>query len=430
MQSLNALWEQVCDKIKEEITSVMYNVWFAILSPEDFNGETLTLSVPTEFQRGIVEKNWMRLLNESVESIIGYNCKINIIVKSDEKPLEKPAVSLKSQFTFDTFVVGPSNRFCQAAARSVAENPGGKYNPLFIYGNPGLGKTHLLNAIYNYVKDHNPNANIVLVRGEEFANEIIEAIHNQSTAVVREKYREADFLCIDDIHFIAGKPSTQEEFFNTFNVLYLDGKQIVVTSDRPPRDIQALEERIQSRLESGLLADLSPPEFETKVAVIYSKAELLGINIPENVAFFIADQIKNNFRQIEGIVKKLFAFKQITGEEPNIMLAQKAISEIRSDDATPVTVDKILLEVARTYNVTREDIISKKQSKEVSFARQVAIYVIREITNMPLLNIGKEVGGKDHATVSYSLKKINNILNTNPKERATVNDIIKNINSL
>ncbi|MBQ8533468.1 MAG: chromosomal replication initiator protein DnaA [Clostridia bacterium] len=429
MESLKDLWEQVCDKIKEEITSVMYNVWFDILEPVDFNGEILTLSVPTDFQRGIVEKNWMRLLDESVAHIIGYNCKINIVVKEEEKPEVKP-VPLMNQFTFETFVVGPSNRFCHAAAKSVAENPGGKYNPLFIYGNPGLGKTHILNAIYNYVKDHSPHINIVLVRGEQFANEIIEAIHNHSTTVIRDKYRQADFLCIDDIHFIAGKQSTQEEFFNTFNVLYQDGKQIVVTSDRPPRDIQALEERIQSRLESGLLADLSPPDFETKVAVIYSKAELLGITVPENVAYFIADQIKNNFRQIEGIVKKLFAFQQITGEEPNIMLAQKAISEIRSDDATPVTIDKILMEVARTYNITREDILSKKQSKEISYARQVAIYVIREITNMPLLNIGKEVGGKDHATISYSLKKINQILDTNPKERATVNDIIKNINSL
>lgn len=430
MESLKDLWEQVQERIKQQITSVMYNVWFAILEPVDFNGEALTLSVPTSFQKKIVEQNWMKVLDECVSAIIGYSCGINIIVKEEEKPEKTPSEPLTNRYTFENFVVGNSNRFSHAAAKSVAEVPGGNFNPLFIYGNPGLGKTHLINAIKNYVNEHRPETNVVLVRGEEFANDIIEAIHNHSTQLVRDKYRQADYLCIDDIHFIAGKESTQEEFFNTFNVLYQEHKQIVVTSDRPPRDIQALEDRIKSRLENGVLADLTPPDFETKVAVIYSKAEMLGIKIPENVAQFIANQIKNNFRQIEGIVKKLYAFKQITGEEPNLMLAQKAISEIRSDDSSPVTIDKILSEVARTYNITIEDIVSKKQSKEISYARQVAIYIIREITNMPLLNIGKEVGGKDHATVSYSLKKINKILDTNPKERATVNDIIKNINSL
>ncbi|MGN1081537.1 MAG: chromosomal replication initiator protein DnaA [Acutalibacteraceae bacterium] len=431
MESLNELWEQICEKLKSEVTSVSYNVWFSIIDPVAFDGQTLTVAVPTDFQRGILQKNWITLLNTVTEKIIGYECKINIIVNNEEeKAKDDEAAKQINNYTFDNFIVGPSNRFSYAAAHSVAETPGGNFNPLFIYGNPGLGKTHLLTAIYKYIKENHPKMNAVFVRGEQFGNELIEAIQGGSTSTFHEKYRDADLLCVDDIHFIAGKESTQEEFFNTFNVLYQDHKQIVVTSDRPPKDIQTLDDRIKSRLECGLIASVSPPDFETKVAVIKSKADILGIEISDEVASFIANQIKSNIRQIEGTVKKLCAFQKLTGEKINMMLAQKAIADIRSDDATPVTIDKIILEVARTYNVTSEDIISKKQSKDISYARQVAIYVIREITQLPLLTIGKEVGGKDHATVSYSLKKINNILDNNPKERATVNDIIKNINSL
>ena len=336
---------------------------------------------------------------------------------------------MNTSYTFDNFVVGPSNRFAHAAAVAVAKNPGNSYNPLFIYGNPGLGKTHLLNAIRNEIKSSFPEMNIVYTQGEAFANEIIEAIHNVRTPAFREKYRNTDVLFVDDIQFIAGMESTQTEFFNTFNTLYENNKQIILTSDRPPKEIKSLDERMSQRFEMGLLADIQEPDFETRVAIIRRKAEQLGFELPDGVIQCIANQIKTNIRQIEGVVNKLLAYSRLTNEKPTITNTTNLINEIRKDQLPdPITIDKIISIVASTYDVSPSDICSNKQNMEVANARHIAIYLSREITGLPLKTIGKSFG-RNHSTVSASINKIEREIRKNSRMKATINDIIKNIKS-
>ena len=302
------------------------------------------------------------------------------------------------------------------------------YNPLFIYGPSGLGKTHLITATANEMKRNNDKLKIVYVTGETFASEIINAIHTKSTAAFHDKYRSADVLLVDDIQFIAGKDSTQEEFFHTFNALYQDGKQIVLTSDRPPKAIKTLEDRIRSRFESGLIADISTPDFETRMAIIKRKAELLELKIPDDVAQFIANKIKTNIRQLEGAVKKLKALNHYAGSLPTISMAQSVIRDILNDDQPlPITVEKIIAEVANVYGVTPEDIRSTKRSSQISIARKVAVYVVREITQMPLASIGTEFGGRDHSTIVYAVNNVSASIKKDAHLKELVEDIIKNI---
>jgi chromosomal replication initiator protein len=306
--------------------------------------------------------------------------------------------------------------------------PASLYNPLFIYGNSGLGKTHLLYAIRNEIGNTYPNMKIVYIKGDEFTNELIEAIRRGTTGEFHQRYRKADVLLVDDIQFIAGKDSTQEEFFHTFNTLYEAKKQIVLTSDRPPKDIATLEERLLTRFEWGLTADIQPPDFETRIAIIKRKAELMQIDLPDNVIEYIANRLKNNIRQLEGAVKKMKAYSLLNGDAMNIQTAQTAISDIiNNDQPTPFTVEKIIDEVARTYGTTVDDIKSAKRSANISSARQMAMYVVREITQMPMTSIGKEFGGRDHSTVVYAIQQIEKNIKRDPKVKATAEDIIKNI---
>ena len=332
------------------------------------------------------------------------------------------------EFTFDTFIVGPSNKFAHAASMAVASKPASLYNPLFIYGNSGLGKTHLLYAIRNEIGRTNPKMDIIYIKGDEFTNELIEAIRHGTTGEFHQRYRRADVLLVDDIQFIAGKDSTQEEFFHTFNTLYEAKKQIVLTSDRPPKDIQTLEERLLTRFEWGLTADIQPPDFETRIAIIKRKAELLKIDLPDSIVEYIANRLKNNIRQLEGAVKKIKAYHLLNGQPYTIQTAQAAISDIiNNDQPTPVTVEKIIDEVARTFGTTSNDIRSSRRSANISSARQVAMYVVREITDMSMEAIGQEFGGRDHSTVVYAIQQIDEKSARDPKMKATVNDIVKNI---
>lgn len=431
MQSLESMWNMILEDAKNSgISEVSYKCFIDPIFAVSFDGETLVLGVDSDFQRGLVSAElWLNRVKASIQNVLGFLPELKIVTKEQGAVPEDQPLAQGAQFTFENFVCGSSNRFAYSAALAVAQSPGGNFNPLFIHGNSGLGKTHLLWAIHNEIKVKHPEMKLICVRGEEFTNELISSIEHDSMDFFHEKYRSADVLFIDDIHFIAGKEATQEEFFNTFNILYQERKQIVVTSDRPPKDIQSLDERIRTRLVMGLLADVSPPDLDTKLAIIHLKAKQLGFVIPDDVASYVAHQIKSNIRQIEGTVKKLFANFQLTGEKPSTVVAQKAIADIRTDDApTPVTVDRIMGEVARTYNLTVADITSKNQSKNISHARKIAMYIIREITDLPIMEIGR-IFDKDHSTVVYALKSINNALDKNQFERATVNDIIKNISN-
>ena len=366
----------------------------------------------------------------ALDEVFGPGLKVKFVIPEDlgQQKEERFQSDTDYDYTFDTFIVGPSNKFAHAASIAVATKPASLYNPLFIYGNSGLGKTHLLYAICNEISFRHPQMNILYIKGDEFTNEMIEAIRHGTTQEFRQRYRKADILLVDDIQFIAGKESTQEEFFHTFNSLYESKRQIVLTSDRPAKDIATLEERLLTRFEWGLTADIQPPDFETRLAIIRRKAELLDITIPENVCEYIANRLKNNIRQLEGTVKKMKAYHLLNGQAPSITTAQAAISDIiNNDQPTPFTVEKIIEEVARTFGVTSDEIRSAKRSANISKARQMAMYVVREITQLPTEAIGNEFGGRDHSTVVYALQQMEKNLQKDSKIKATAEDIIKNI---
>ncbi|MFR8003341.1 MAG: chromosomal replication initiator protein DnaA [Hydrogeniiclostridium sp.] len=431
MESFSEAWSLVCDYCKGRITEVAFTTWISRIEPVelDFAGNIAVLQVPNDFHRQTLTRCYTSLLTEALEHIFGMTFSIRFVIPEEVAPKEEvSAPSEDYEYTFDTFIVGPSNKFAHAACMAVATKPATLYNPLFIYGNSGLGKTHLLRAIYNSISQNYPEMTIIYIKGDDFTNEMIDAIRHGTTQDFHERYRKADILLVDDIQFIAGKDSTQEEFFHTFNSLYEAHRQIVLTSDRPAKDIATLEERLLTRFEWGLTADVQPPDFETRIAIIRRKAELLQIDIPDVVCEYIANRVKNNIRQLEGIVKKMKAYYLLNGDMPSINTAQAAISDIMSNEQpTPLTVEKIIEEVARTFGVSGADIRSSKRSSNISKARQMAMYVVREITQLPTASIGEEFGGRDHSTVVYSLQEMEKKINKDSRTRATAEDIIKNI---
>lgn len=411
-----------------------YKTWFSRLKPVslDFEKGMAIIEAPNEFHKQTLLRCYSDLLNEAFQNVFGSKINFSLCVQEEKKetrPETEPVGAESEDLTFENFVVGPSNRFAHAACQAVAAQPAVLYNPLFVYGNPGLGKTHLLNAIAKEFKKNFPSRTIIYIKGEDFTNEVIEGIARGTMPHVREKYRTADLLLIDDIQFIAGKVSTQEEFFHTFDALHEAKKQIVLTSDRPPKEIATLEERLKSRFESGLLADIQIPDFETRTAIVNKKAESLGFTIPDSVSEYIATKLKNNIRQLEGAVKKLRAFHLLEDKPINVATAQAAISDIiNNSQPAPVTVDKIIDEVARTYgNVTPDDIRSQKRNSNISEARQISMYIVREITDLSMVEIGETFGGRDHSTVVYATRQVEKKIEKDPHTRAIVNDIIKNI---
>ena len=434
MESFTEVWNLVCNFCKNKITEIAFSTWISRIEPLslDFAGGIAVLQVPNELHRQTVLHYYKDMLEEAFRQIFSQDIQIRLVTpeetESTAKKEEEIPESENYEFTFDTFIVGPSNKFAHAASMAVASKPASLYNPLFIYGNSGLGKTHLLYAIRNEIGRTNPKMDIIYIKGDEFTNELIEAIRHGTTGEFHQRYRRADVLLVDDIQFIAGKDSTQEEFFHTFNTLYEAKKQIVLTSDRPPKDIQTLEERLLTRFEWGLTADIQPPDFETRIAIIKRKAELLKIDLPDSIVEYIANRLKNNIRQLEGAVKKIKAYHLLNGQPYTIQTAQAAISDIiNNDQPTPVTVEKIIDEVARTFGTTSNDIRSSRRSANISSARQVAMYVVREITDMSMEAIGQEFGGRDHSTVVYAIQQIDEKSARDPKMKATVNDIVKNI---
>ena len=434
MDSFNEAWEIICEYCRQKITDVAYKTWISKIEPVslDFAEGKATLMVPGDFHRQTLIRGYMKLLNDAFISVFGEGIEICFIIPDEEAGKEQEIndsiMDADYEYTFDTFIVGSSNKFAHAASLAVATNPGKAYNPLFIYGNSGLGKTHLLYAIRNEIIKADPSKTIVYVKGDDFTNELVEALMKKSNIEFRQKYRQSDVLLVDDIQFIGGKESTQEEFFHTFNTLYEANRQIVLTSDRPPKEIKTLEDRLRSRFESGLIADIQPPDFETRIAIIKRKAELLEMDLPDDVIEYIATRLKTNIRQLEGVVKKLKAKNQLYGERITINVAQKTISDIlNNDQPPPLTVEKIIDEVARTFGVTSDDIRSSKRNSNISNARQIAIYAVREITDLSMNLIGDEFGGRDHSTIVYAIKQIEKNMNKDPKIKSTVEDIIKNI---
>lgn len=444
-------FEDVFEAVKEFCTSsgkigeTARGLWLDTLRPARLEGSDAVIYCPNDFQKGIVMNNYAHMLTEAFTQILGFPVQLRIIVTDDTEPdasrvpedfdkkqseLEQDFENAEYAYTFDTFIVGKSNEFAYAACQSVARSNGTKpYNPLFIYGPSGLGKTHLMIAISHEMKERNPDLNIVYVTAETFTNELIEAIRQKKdTTKFHEKYRSADVLLVDDVQFLSGKDQSQEELFHTFNKLHSEGRQIVLTSDRPPKELRVLEERLRNRFEWGLVADISAPDFETRVAIIRRKAELLELNIPDDVAEFIANRLKTNIRQLEGAVKKLKALKQLANSSPSIAMAQSVIRDILTDDQpTPVTIEHIIQEVSNLYGVTPDDIRSSKRSAQISSARKVAIFLVREITNMPLNSIGEEFGGRDHSTIVYSCKNVQEQMEKDPNLRDAIESIIKTI---
>lgn len=442
MESFRELFAMVREYCRGELSDVAFNLWIKDIEPVKMDGSVATLFVRSEFKKNIIEEKYLDLLRRGLEAVLGFSLDVKILCEPPgAAPTEKAhasgmqaqaldfaSMSGEYEYTFANFIVGSSNKFAHAAALAVATNPSRSYNPLFIYGGSGLGKTHLLCAIHEEIMMSNKDAKIIYVKGEEFTNELIQAIAKESTSQFHDKYRSADVLLVDDIQFIGGKESTQEEFFHTFNTLYQEGKQIVLTSDRPPKEIKTLEDRLRTRFEWGLLADIQPPDFETRIAIIRRKAELLDFVIPDEVSEYIANRLKTNIRQLEGAVKKLKAYKQLAGSNPTVLLAQNAIRDILNDNQPiPITVERIISEVSRTYGVTPADIRSSKRSAQISSARQISMYIVREITQMSMSTIGEEFGGRDHSTVVYAIQQVEKNMEHDTHYRETIEDIIKNV---
>ena len=438
MDSFSEIWSAACDYMKEalNVSDVAFNLWISPLVPESFDGQTAKFTCPTSYKIQIITTRYDGVIKEALTAVMGFDdIEVIYLFKPQETDDEKEQSEEKNHLssrdstsTFENFIVGSTNKFAYATALNAAEHPGEEYNPLFIYGKSGLGKTHLLKAIKNRMLEKNPSANVLYTTSENFTNDLIYYLGKKNMGEFHDKYRNVDALLIDDIQFIANKKSTEEEFFHTFNALYEAKKQIVLTSDRPPKEIQSLVDRLRNRFESGLIADIQPPDFETRSAIIKRKAELLEIDVPDDVCEYIATKLKANIRQLEGVVKKMKAKSLLYGEKISINSAQKIISDIlNNDQPPPLTVEKIIEEVARTFGVTAEDIRSSKRNSNISKARQIAIYVVREITQLSMNLIGDEFGGRDHSTIVYAVKQVEKDMSKDTKVKSMVEDIIKNI---
>lgn len=442
---LTTIWEKTLNVMKAELTEVSFNTWLKCLEPLSLENNRLVLGVPNEFTRGILEARYKTLISNSLKSVTSNDIDIEFIIggedninalnrhakeDADSKKAEQDDSNsqlLNPKYTFDTFVIGNSNRFAHAASLAVAESPAKAYNPLFIYGGVGLGKTHLMHAIGHYVLDNNPKIKVVYVSSEKFTNELINSIKDDRNVVFRNKYRNIDILLIDDIQFIAGKESTQEEFFHTFNDLYEANKQIVISSDRPPKEIPTLEDRLRSRFEWGLIADIQPPDLETRTAILKKKADQEHLDIPNDVMIYIANRIQSNIRELEGALIRIVAYSSLTNREVSIDLANEALKDIIPNKTRAITVDLIQDVVANYYNLRTEDFKSKRRTRNVAYPRQIAMYLARTMTDLSLPKIGDEFGGRDHTTVIHAYEKISNELATDDGLKQAVGEIKKKI---
>lgn len=435
MNSVNDIWAGIMDMLSATLTPTSINTWFAECTPVEVADGRLVIYTPSRFKRDIIQDRFAQTIKDSLSELFSAPFDLLILTGDELEDYKRDRESSSTLpemdgYTFENFIVGPSNKFAHAAAISVTKSPGSKsHNPLFIYGHSGLGKTHLLLAIGAEIHSSDPDAKICYIKGDEFMNQMIKSIRENTTEEFRTKYRGSDLFLVDDIQFIAGKDSTQDEFFHTFNNIYENGKQIVITSDRPPREMALLEDRLRSRFEGGIMADIQPPDLETRIAIIRSKAAHLGIVLPDEVVDYIANNIVANIRQIEGVIKRLTAYHEVMEDKITVTTVKNAIKDvIRIGNYIP-TPDVIIEETARFYSVSAEDIKGQRRSKNIAIARHVSIYLIRNLTNLSLNDIGALFEDRNHATVLSSVRKIEGMLETDNDMSKTIRDITSNINS-
>lgn len=438
--NLDTLWNDVLNVIKVELTEVSFNTWLKSINPISNSNNKIILGAPNDFTKGILVGRYFNLIKNSIKQVTGEDYTIEFIIPGDEPTLdvgqtviqENPENNQRGQlnpkYTFNTFVIGNSNRFAHAASLAVAEAPAKAYNPLFIYGGVGLGKTHLMHAIAHYILSQNPNSKVVYVSSEKFTNELINSIREYRNEEFRNKYRNIDVLLVDDIQFIAGKEGTQEEFFHTFNALHENNKQIIISSDRPPKEIPTLEDRLRSRFEWGLIADIQPPDLETRIAILRKKANVESIVVPDEVMLYIASKIQSNIRELEGALIRVVAYSSLTNRSITENLAEEALKDIfSSNKPVEVTVDIIKDIVSKNFKIKMEDFSSKKRTRAIAFPRQIAMYLTRELTDLSLPKIGDEFGGRDHTTVIHACDKINTDLSNDTNLKRKVDNIIEEL---
>ena len=435
MNSLNDIWSSVLAVLGQNLTATALNTWFDDCTPVEIVNNRLVIHTPTEFKRDIIQTRFAQTIVDALSDIFSAEFKLTILAGDEldsyiSETRTDDTLPEVAGFTFDNFVVGPSNKYAHAAAVAVAENPGKLYNPLFIYGNSGLGKTHLLLAIGSALHTKNPKAKIVYVKGDDFTNDLVHAIQVGGGEELRAKYRSADLLLMDDIQFIAGKQQTQEEFFHTFNTLYESGKQIVLTSDRPPQEMMQLEDRLRTRFEWGLMVDVAPPDFETRLAIIKNKAAMLGVTLPDEVSDYIAENVTANVRQIEGTLNKILAYRDLLGDTVDEQAVGRAVKDMlkKSNEYIP-SPQVIITYICKYYNLDEDVLRGQNRGRDVVNGRQIAMYLIRRMTNLSLSYIGKEFGGRDHTTVLHSLDKVEKQMRSDPAFAEVVKEITTNINA-
>ena len=448
--NLDKLWESTLEIIKGEMSEVSFNTWIKSCEPISITDNKIKISVPNSFTQEILETRYKDLVVNSIKSVCSKMYDIEFLIQSElvadaETPTIKKEIendknektilvndemstTLNPKYTFDSFVIGNSNRFAHAASLAVAESPAKAYNPLFIYGGVGLGKTHLMHAIGHYILQNNPNAKVEYVSSEKFTNELINSIKDDTNEDFRNKYRNVDVLLIDDIQFIAGKERTQEEFFHTFNTLHDANKQIILSSDRPPKEIPTLEDRLRSRFEWGLIADIQVPDFETRMAILKKKADVENLNVANEVMVYIATKIKSNIRELEGALIRIMAYSSLTNREISVDLASEALKDIISKkQGKNITVNLIQDVVASFYNLRIDDLKSQRRTRNIAYPRQIAMYLSRKLTDMSLPKIGEEFGGRDHTTVIHAYEKISENLQKDEELKRTVDELTKKI---
>jgi len=451
LDDLSAIWETVRASFLNQYASAVVELWFGDMQISSYENNVITLSTPSEFKYKTVREKFMDTLREGFAAQLGFEVEINVIftgtpsspeqivhqiksepvaeqtVTDERRPSGILPPNYKFEYTFENFIVGNSNKFAHAACLAVATRPASDYNPLFIYGPSGLGKTHLMSAIVNEIKKKQPNVRVLYIKGDDFTNQMIESLAKQEMHKFHERYRNCDILLIDDIQFIAGKTATQEEFFHTFNTLYEERKQIILTSDRPPKDIPTLEDRLKTRFEWGLLADIQPPDLELRIAIIKKKAEQVSIDVPDEVLTFLAENLRSNIRQIEGAIKKLSALSFLSGQKISMDLAKSCLSELLGGaEPVNVTIEKIFGAVQQKFNVTKVELIGKKRTKEIASARHVAIFLIREITDMSFPSIAK-IFDRDYATIHASFEQIDRKYTSDSMFKIEVDALIKDV---